>query len=64
MTSDRTGVLIIRAWIEQGSSEPLRAEVRVTSDGPEGIDRTLILARPEQVIATVQEWLDDILREA
>ena len=57
MLKDRTGLLIVRAWIEEGSPEPLRAHIRITSDVSAGLERTLVLARPEEVCATVQEWL-------
>lgn len=61
MASDRTGVLIIRAWIEDGSSEPLRAQIRIISDVSAGIERTLTLSRPEAVCATVREWLAEVV---
>lgn len=64
MASDRSGLLIIRAWLEPESSEPLRAEVRLSTDVSAGFDRTVTLAQPEAVCATVQEWLDDLLRQA
>jgi len=60
MAIDRTGLLIIRAWIEPGSSEPLRAEVRIVSDVAAGIERTLTLSRADAVCAAVRDWLDDI----
>ena len=64
--TDHTGLLIIRAWIEEGSSEPLRAQIRLTTDVSIGFERTLTLARQEAVCDTVREWLADILnsREA
>ncbi len=62
--ADRTGLLIIRAWVEQGSSEPLRAQIRVSADVSVGFDRTLTLLRSQDVCAAVQMWLDGILREA
>ena len=52
-----TGLLIIRAWTEEGSSEPLRAQIRLTTDISTGIQNTLTFARAEEVCATVQEWL-------
>jgi len=58
---DRTGLLIIRAWIEEGSSEPLRAQIRLGADMSAGFERTLILADPDQICTVVQEWLDDIV---
>lgn len=57
----KTGLLIIRAWIEDRSSEPLRADVRATTDVSAGFDRTVTLARPEEVGATVQRWLAEVL---
>ena len=57
----RTGLLIIRAWVEEGSSVPLRADVRATTDVAAGFDRSVTLARPEEVGATVQDWLAEVL---
>ena len=57
MASDSTGLLIIRTWIEEGSSEPLRAEICISNDVSVGIERTLTLSRPEAVCATVRDWL-------
>jgi hypothetical protein len=62
--SDPSGLLIIRAWIEEGSSEPLRAQIRVSTDVSAGFERTLTLARTEDVSTAVQEWLADMLNES
>lgn len=62
-TNDRAGLLVIRAWVEPGSSEPLRARVRMCTDVSTGVERTVMLARADMVGATVQEWLADILGE-
>ncbi len=64
MASDRTGLLIIRAWIEEGSSEPLRAQVRCTSDVTGELGDELVLARTDAVCAAVREWLDDFMNDA
>lgn len=61
---DRTALLIIRAWIEDGSSEPLRAQICLTSDVSSGFERTLTLARADEVCATVHEWLANHLTNA
>ncbi|MCA1693534.1 MAG: hypothetical protein LC749_01710 [Actinobacteria bacterium] len=61
--SDRTGLLIIRAWTEPGSSEPLRAQVRLTTDVPAGFQHTLTVSRAEAVCDAVRVWLADILSE-
>ena len=62
--TDKTGLLIIRAWVEEGSSQPLRADVRATTDVSAGFDRTITLARAEEVGVTVQEWLAEVLGHA
>lgn len=61
MANDQTGLLIIRAWIEEGSSKPLRAQLRLTSDVSAGIERSQTLTSVEDVSVAVQEWLADIL---
>ena len=63
MGDGRTELVIIRAWIEEGSSEPLRAEVRVCTDVATGVERTLTTARADEVCAVVREWLDEMLRQ-
>jgi len=60
----RTGLLLIRAWVEPGSSEPLRAFVRLTTDVSAGFEHSVTLARVEEVHAAVEGWLADILRQA
>ena len=61
MPSQRTGLLIIRAWLEPGSTEPLRAHIRVTSDISTGIERTVALAESDTVMELVDEWLQGIV---
>jgi hypothetical protein len=56
-----TGLLIIRAYIENGSSAPLRAQIRLTSDVSAGIERSLTLADKDVVAEVVRSWLEDIL---
>jgi len=61
LVSDRISLVIIRAWVEAESPEPLRAQIRVSTDVSAGIERTLVLSRAEEVCATVREWLIDIV---
>jgi hypothetical protein len=60
-SSHRTGLLIIRAWLEPGSTEPLRAQIRVTSDISTGIERTVALAESDTVADLVHEWLQSMV---
>jgi hypothetical protein len=61
MPSHRTGLLIIRAWVEGGSAEPLRAQVRLTGDISTGIERTLTLVQTDEVGEVVEAWLQGML---
>ena len=60
MVIDRTALLIIRAWAEHDSPEPLRADIRLTTDVSTGFQRSLTLARPEAITAAVDAWLHEI----
>jgi hypothetical protein len=61
MPSHRTALLIIRAWVEEGSAEPLRAQVQVTNDIAQGMERTLTMVQPAAVRALIDLWLLGIL---
>jgi hypothetical protein len=61
MSSDHTGLLIIRAWVEPGSSKPLRAQVRLTTDVAAGLASEVTLADVNAVSAAVEGWLQDVL---
>jgi hypothetical protein len=61
MPAESTGLLIIRAYLERGSSSPLRAEIRLTSDVSMGIERTVNLVDAEVVVQVVRSWLHDLL---
>jgi hypothetical protein len=61
MTNHRTGLLVIRAWVEEGSAEPLRAQIRVTGDVSTGIERSLTLVQSDTVSELVDTWLHGML---
>ncbi|HZO98304.1 MAG TPA: hypothetical protein VFB42_13130 [Gaiellaceae bacterium] len=57
----RTAVLVIRAWLEEGFGDrALRARITRTSAGDEGTAET-VAATEEDVLATVREWLRDLV---
>jgi hypothetical protein len=60
MDRGRTGLMVIRAWIEKGSTKPLRAEVRRTSDVSTGFRAEATLTEPESVVAEVRAFLTDL----
>ena len=58
---DRTGLMIIRAWVEEGSRKPLRVQIRLSTDISEGIQQTMTLSDAKAASAAVEGWLTDIL---
>jgi len=64
VTTDRIGLLLIRAWVEPGSSSPLRAHIRRTTDVAQGFEQSLTVADKEAVVAAVQAWLSEVLANA
>jgi hypothetical protein len=64
MPLDHTGLLIIRAWVERGSSKPLRAQIRLTTDVASGFAREFTLADVNTVSAAVEDWLEDVLLDS
>lgn len=61
MDCERSALLIIRAWVEPLSEEPLRAQLRMTGDVSLGFERAVTLARPDEVCAAVREWLTSVV---
>ena len=61
MPLDHTGLLIIRAWVEEGSSKPLRARIRFTTKVGDGFERELTVAEVADVSTVVETWLRDVL---
>jgi hypothetical protein len=60
MAPTRTGLLIIRAWIEPASSSPLRARIRLTTDVSTGIESERTFADVQSVCTAVESWLEDV----
>ncbi len=63
MDTRRTGLMVIRAWVEKGSGKPLRAQVRHTSDVSVGFESEATLAEPDLVLAEVKGFLDSLSPE-
>jgi hypothetical protein len=49
--------MVIRAWMEKGSTKPLRAEVRHTSDVSTGFNAEATLTESDGVVAEVRAFL-------
>jgi hypothetical protein len=57
----RVGLLVMRAWVEEGSGRPLRVVVRLTADTGRGFERELVFSEPVAVEALVRYWLAGVL---
>lgn len=58
MTRHQTGLMVLRVWTEEGSTEPLRVDVRQTYDLSRGFRRTLTVTDVDLVLAAVREFLE------
>ena len=59
---EATGValLTIRAWCEDGSDHPLRAEVKIADDVASGFRSTLTSVNADAAVEAVREFLDSV----
>lgn len=64
MATIRTGLLIIRAWAEPGSSSPLRVQIRITTDVSLGVERSETIAEADAVVEVVRAWLQEMATTA
>lgn len=53
-------LLIIRAWVQEGSARPLRVEVRLTGDVGQGFEREMAFSESEPVETLVAAWLAEV----
>jgi hypothetical protein len=59
--SDRTGVLIVRLWIEGNAQDGFRARITQTLDSA-GAERAVAMAgTPDAVCTVVQSWVDEFV---
>ena len=60
-SSDRTGLLIVRLWIEGNARDGFRARITQTLDSA-GTERAVAMAgTPEVVCTVVQNWVDEFI---
>ncbi len=58
-----TALLVLRAWIEHGSSLPLRAYIRETGDVSLGFEHSSTETDVEAAVAIVRAFLEGLLSE-
>jgi hypothetical protein len=54
------GLLTIRTWSEEGSENPLRAQVRFTTDVSCGFQSAVTVAHADRVVEAVRAFLEDV----
>lgn len=60
-TTNRTGLLIVRLWIEGNATDGFRARITQTLDST-GTERAVGMAgTPADVSAVVQKWIDEFV---
>ena len=64
MPVSRIGLLIVRVWVEEGSSEPLRAHIRLTTDVSSGFEQGMTLSQVPAVCQAVETWLGNVLADS
>lgn len=58
-----TGLMVLRVSVERGSSHPLRAHIRETSDVTHGFERSFVLSDVETTLQSVREWIEGLLAQ-
>lgn len=58
MTQQQTGLMVLRVWTEEGSTEPLRVDVCQTYDLSHGVRRSMTLTDIDLVLSTVRTFLE------
>jgi hypothetical protein len=62
LPAERTGVLVIRAWIELNGEARLRARITRMLDVEGREEVSSVAATRDEITSTVAEWLDAFLR--
>jgi len=62
LEAKRTGVLVIRAWLEDGAeTDTLRARITRTSDIAEAAASQEVSASETEILAIVRSWLREVV---
>jgi hypothetical protein len=61
--TERSGVLVVRAWVEGGTPAGLRARITQSRDLTNTEQLVTTAATVEDILAAVRAWLDALLSE-
>jgi hypothetical protein len=59
--TERSGVLIVRAWVEDGRVPTLRARITRSHDLTRTEQIVTTTAEVDDIVSTVQDWLNALL---
>ena len=62
-TLDRSGVLVVRAWVEGGTTAGLRARIIQSRDLTSTEQLVTTTSTVDEILATVRTWLDALLSD-
>jgi hypothetical protein len=60
MPREQVGVLILRVWLEQGSTTLFRATIRMTPDVGAAPPVSVSVATPDKVVDVVRGFLEQV----
>ena len=63
MKDQSSGLMVIRVWIEAGSTNPLRAVIRQTSDVSSGFTSATTLSEADRVLDEVKAFLIEVAQQ-
>ena len=61
MSNRHHPLILIRAWFEPGSAEPLRAEIRFAGEDSRGFGESTTATSPEAAAEIVLRWLQRLV---
>jgi hypothetical protein len=61
--SERTGVLVLRVWVEAGVDNGLRARITVEDELGSGESVSLVLGSAERIVDFVAQWVKGFVGE-
>lgn len=56
-------MLVVHAWLEQGSAKPLRATIRHTADASAGFTNRTTVTDVDAAVALVRRWLEEVVAD-
>jgi hypothetical protein len=59
----RTGVLVVRIWVEERAESAFRARITATGDVSSEEQTSVVAASVDDVLRIVREWVDGFLAQ-